>query len=235
MTTKTTAELTLFDRISRLTFLQAARLLGPEGQRLINAGGKYEIDIDAQVELGPDAFRLVLDAATVTLSLSPAAPKRLQWHCDACQVPCEHAGAALALILEEKLALGLAAAPPEREAVASLGEEALIAQALAERQERARTEKIRSGSGRTTRSPVRLRASPTGSRCGVGSRASRTARARTIARTPSAPASTSCTPWTRYGASFPPPRTESATASATWPCTWPTARNWSCGSCCRSG
>jgi len=143
MTTKTTAELTLFDRISRLTFLQAARLLGPEGQRLINAGGKYEIDIDAQVELGPDAFRLVLDAATVTLSLSPAAPKRLQWHCDACQVPCEHAGAALALILEEKLALGLAAAPPEREAVASLGEEALIAQALAERQERARTEKMR--------------------------------------------------------------------------------------------
>jgi len=56
-------------------------------------------------------------------------------------VPCEHAGAAFSLILEEKLALGLADAPPERAPVESQSEEALISQALAEREQRARTEK----------------------------------------------------------------------------------------------
>ena len=58
-------------------------------------------------------------------------------------MPCEHAGAAFSLILEEKLALGLADAPPERAPVESRSEEALVAQALAEREERARTEKMR--------------------------------------------------------------------------------------------
>ena len=43
----------------------------------------------------------------------------------------------------KKLALGLADAPPERAPVESQSEEALIAQALAEREERARTEKMR--------------------------------------------------------------------------------------------
>ncbi len=68
---------------------------------------------------------------------------RLEWHCSACNVPCEHAGAALSLILEEKLALSLADTPPEREPVESLSDEALVAQALAQREERARTEKMR--------------------------------------------------------------------------------------------
>ena len=72
-----------------------------------------------------------------------AARNRLEWRCDNCEVPCEHAGAAFSLILEEKLALGLAGAPPERAPAESLSEDALVAQALAERQERARTEKMR--------------------------------------------------------------------------------------------
>src|SRR5258708_19176281 len=45
---------------------------------------------------------------------SPAARNRLEWCCDSCDSPCEHVGAAFSLILEEKLALGLADAPPER-------------------------------------------------------------------------------------------------------------------------
>ena len=51
----------------------------------------------------------------------------------------EHAGAAFSLILEEKLALGLAGAPPTRTPAESVSEEALVA----ERAERARTEKMR--------------------------------------------------------------------------------------------
>ena len=143
MLTKPSAELTLFDTLSRLTFTSVTKLLGAEGDRLIAAGGKYDIDITTQVEFDRDRFRLAVDSTTVTLAMSPAARDRLEWRCSACNVPCEHAGAAFSLILEEKLALGLADAPLEREPVESLSEEALLAQALAEREERARTEKMR--------------------------------------------------------------------------------------------
>ncbi len=143
MLTKQSAELTLFDKLSRLTFLQATKLLGPEGTDLIAAGGKYDIDLTTQVDFDRDRFRLTVDSATVTLALSAAARDRLEWRCSACEMPCEHAGAAFSLILEEKLALGLASAPRERKPIESLSEEALVAQALAEREERAGTEKMR--------------------------------------------------------------------------------------------
>ena len=39
MLTQASAELTLFDTLSRLTFARAAKLLGAEGTRLITAGG----------------------------------------------------------------------------------------------------------------------------------------------------------------------------------------------------
>ncbi len=143
MLTKPSAELTLFDTLSRLTFTRAAKLLGPGGNRLIATGGKFDIDLTTQVKFDRDMFRLTVDGAAVTLTLSPAARHRLEWRCDACEVPCEHAGAAFSLILEEKLALGLAGAPPARAPAESVSEEALVAQALAERAERARTEKMR--------------------------------------------------------------------------------------------
>ncbi|MEX2559540.1 MAG: SNF2-related protein, partial [Pirellulales bacterium] len=57
-----------------------------------------------------------------------------------CEVACEHAGAAFSLILEEKLSLGLAAAPTPRVPVESLEEAELVANALAERAERAKGE-----------------------------------------------------------------------------------------------
>jgi hypothetical protein len=143
MVTKASSELTLFDRLSRLSFHSAAKLLGAEGSRLITAGGKYDIDIFTQVKFDRDRFRLTLDGPVVTLALNPAARDRLEWRCNTCDVPCEHAGAAFSLILEEKLALGLADAPPDRPPVESLAEQALVAQAIAERKERARTEKMR--------------------------------------------------------------------------------------------
>jgi len=143
MLTKPSAELTLFDTLSRLTFTRAAKLLGPGGNRLIATGGKFDIDLTTQVKFDRDMFRLSLHRAAVTLTLSPAARHRLEWRCDACEVPCEHAGAAFSLILEEKLALGLAGAPPARAPAESVSEEVLVAQALAERAERARTEKMR--------------------------------------------------------------------------------------------
>ena len=137
MTTKASHRLTLKDRLSRLNFTQACKLLGAEGRQLIQRGGKFEIDLDEQVYLEGDLFRVKFDDAVVTITLMAGARDRLHWNCTACQWPCAHAGAAFSLLLEEKTALGLAAPPPERIPVESLGEEELIRRALAERQQEA--------------------------------------------------------------------------------------------------
>ncbi|MGD8451390.1 MAG: DEAD/DEAH box helicase [Phycisphaerae bacterium] len=135
-------ELTLRDRLSHLTFTQAVRLLGPGGERLIRTGGKLDIDIDEHVHLGDDLFRLRLDEAAVTITLMASDPQRLHWNCTHCESACEHVGAALSLILEEKVALRLAAPPVERTPIESLGERELIARAIAEREQRSRTERM---------------------------------------------------------------------------------------------
>jgi len=143
--------LSLQDRLSRLTFLDACKLLGPEGKTLIREGAnKWETTIAEDVFLGGDLFRLRFPKdpkggrrPVVTITLMADARQRLHWHCNRCQGACEHVGAAFSLILEEKTLLGLAAPPPEpRTPVESLGEEELVARALADRAERARTEKM---------------------------------------------------------------------------------------------
>ncbi len=143
MTTRSNSDLTLFDRLSRLTLLQASKLLGPEGKRLIQIGGAYEIDLHEQVTFNTDAFRLRLNGTSVTITLDVAVRDRIKWACDTCRFPCEHVGAAFSLILEEKMSLGLSAPPPEQMPIETLSEEELVAQALADRQERAGSEKMR--------------------------------------------------------------------------------------------
>jgi superfamily II DNA or RNA helicase len=135
-------ELTLKDRLSRLNFVQACKLLGPDAPRLIRRGGGWEISIDDQVYLGDDLFRLSLNGAVVTITLIGSTPQRLHWNCTNCTSACEHVGAAFSLILEEKMALGLAAPPPERVPIESLGEEELAQRAVSERQERAKAERM---------------------------------------------------------------------------------------------
>jgi superfamily II DNA or RNA helicase len=141
MTTARSADLTLRDRLSRLGFVQACKLLGPEGRKLIALGGRRDVAL-AQALLDDDRFELALPDATAAIRLDDAARSRLAWSCSECDAACEHVGAAFALILEEKLALGLAAPPRERTPIESLGEEELLSLALAEREERARTERM---------------------------------------------------------------------------------------------
>ncbi len=137
-------ELTLRDRLSRLTPYQAARLLGPEGDKLIIQGGKLGFNsIEENVYLGDDLFRFSVEGAVVTITLMADAKRRLNFQCDRCQGVCEHIGAAFALILEEKTVLGLARPPVERIPAESLNEADLIARALEDRQERARTERMK--------------------------------------------------------------------------------------------
>jgi hypothetical protein len=145
MTTKQTRDLTLRDRLSRLDFLHACKLLGEQGKKLIQQGGRHEFKLPDDVYLGDDLFRVRVDEAIVTITRMAEARERLHWHCDRCQSACYHAGAAFALVLEEKTTLGLAAPPPEKRRVPieSLAEDDLVARALAERRERARTEKMK--------------------------------------------------------------------------------------------
>ncbi len=135
-------KLSLRDVLSHLSYSQARKLLGPRGQALMREGGSLPIDIDAQVGMDQDHFALDLGRANVTLALSDAADGRIDFSCSECTVPCEHVGAAFSLILEEKLALGLAAAPRDTVPLEMLSDSELVERALADRAERARTERM---------------------------------------------------------------------------------------------
>lgn len=146
-TTRTARDLTLSDRLSRLTLLQACDLLGGSvsGKKLLYAGGKIPAeDLSEQVVLTGDLFRLSLptEGVVVTITLRQDKTRRLLLNCDSCDDVCVHQGTALSTILESKVALGLARAPEQRQPVESLSEEQLIEKALEERQQRARTEKM---------------------------------------------------------------------------------------------
>ncbi len=152
MKTKKSEKLTLRDRLSQLTYVEACKLLGPEGRQLIQQGARYETeDFERDDYLGNDLFRFNLRNAgwgdvahpIVTITLMAEEQQRLRFNCTHCATMCEHVGAAVSLILEEKSALGLAVVPPDQIPIESLGEEELVAQALAERRERADEETFR--------------------------------------------------------------------------------------------
>jgi superfamily II DNA or RNA helicase len=149
---KAPKHLSLRDRLSRLTYTRACQLLGPDGARWLRRGSAAypDIDIGHDVYLRGDLFRLKLPGAAgrgkdavVTITTMAEARGRLRFNCTACETMCEHIGAAVSLILEEKTGLGLAAAPDERRPMEMLSEEELVDLALRERQERADTEKFR--------------------------------------------------------------------------------------------
>ena len=142
--TKKSNQLTLRDRLSRLTFQKACQLLGSEGAKLIAGGGRLEFeDPQNSVYLRGDLFRLTLPTGeVVTITLRADQRDRLLWNCTACDVTCHHVGAAFSLILEEKTLLGLAVAPQERAPIEELSDVQLIELSLDEREERARNEKM---------------------------------------------------------------------------------------------
>jgi superfamily II DNA or RNA helicase len=150
--TKKSTELTLIDKLSRLSYQQTVQLLGNNAPKLLRNGGKWDFRIEEDVHLGPDLFRLKFPSAAaesesapliVTITLAEPSYGRLQWHCTRCRSLCEHVGAAFAFILDEKMTLGLAAPPPERVPVESLSDEELVERAVEERRERACAERMR--------------------------------------------------------------------------------------------
>jgi hypothetical protein len=136
--TKPGPALTLHDRLSQLDFDEACRLLGPGGATLIRRGGQLEPDALEPVPVTARRIVLRISRAEVTLWLADDRPHRLRWRCSECRRTCEHIGAALSAVLEDKVALGLAE-PPAGEANDPRD---LVVRAIAERADRARSEKM---------------------------------------------------------------------------------------------
>ena len=216
MTTKPSGKLTLKDRLSQLNHYRACQLLGPDGKRLIVAGGKFPVDLQNDVRLKRDRFRVVLrgvtpaDDVAVTILHAADARGHLRFQCSACNKTCEHVGAAVSVVLENKLLLGLAAEPEDRTPVELLDEQQVVQSGAGRTPATGERREVPAAIGRPVAAVDRLHPSPapvpekrTAWRCAARNGASRSALVPTSAPTRSAPASTFCTCWTAFAAKFP--------------------------------
>jgi superfamily II DNA or RNA helicase len=135
--------MTLLERLSRLTFKQAEKILGiKDAKKLILKGGKYPISIPDQVQYSSNVFRLTLDGTFVSIVEDDTAVNKMRLLCSDCETVCEHIGAAFSLILEEKTVLNLAKPPKENKIPLELTSEELTGKEIARRQERAVKERF---------------------------------------------------------------------------------------------
>jgi hypothetical protein len=140
----------LHQRLGSLTYYQACQLLGDDGAKLIRQGGqKFEVLSDRDIFLGGDLFRVRVEdpavadgVAITTITVRSGRAKQLLCNCDRCELPCAHLGAALEFLLDAKSVLGLAMPPDESVPLENLTEDELLQRAMAERVERAKTEKM---------------------------------------------------------------------------------------------
>lgn len=141
----------LRDRLGRLTWHAVRRLIGENGQERLRKAGDFSIDIATDVIMGGDTLRVsVADpmlgakrVARVTFVEMTSKPKGLHYECDCCPGLCDHVAAVFSMLLEDKLALGLSAAPDPSEPLENLTEDELLRRAYADREERAKTERMR--------------------------------------------------------------------------------------------
>lgn len=151
MAVKKSSQLTLHDRLSRLTIQQAAKWLGPNGAKLLADAGKDQSEIEPTDVSWPDdvTFQMLLRPArrepvVVTLTRAAAGRDGVRWACSERNDAPAWVAIVLAFLLEEKTALGLAAPPPDEQKLPLelLDEAALKRRALAEREQRAHEEKM---------------------------------------------------------------------------------------------
>ncbi|MCA9127030.1 MAG: DEAD/DEAH box helicase [Planctomycetales bacterium] len=132
-------------RLARLTYYQATKMLGEKGTALIAQGGRFEIETERDVFLGGDLYRVRVGdpaEAVVTITLNSGRNKQLQINCDQCELTCEHMGGALAHLLDAKSTMGLAEPPDPTVPLENLTEKELLQRAIAERSQRAAEEKM---------------------------------------------------------------------------------------------
>ncbi len=152
---KKQSRLTLKDRLSRMTYVQACKLLGEDGADLI----RRPLPLDdfhprRDLYLGDDLMRFTMrdysvsderQEVIVSITTMKSAPSRLHLHCSLCSsgaetsVACRHTGTAMSFILEEKTLLGLAETPDLETPMELLSEKQLVRRALHERKERSKS------------------------------------------------------------------------------------------------
>src|ERR1700676_246338 len=104
---KKSTELTLIDRLSRLSYQQTLKLLGRDGPKLLRAEDGWDFRIEEDVCLSEDLFRLKFPLApgetesppVVTISLMDTSNGRLRWHCTGCESLCGRVGGVCSLFL----------------------------------------------------------------------------------------------------------------------------------------
>jgi superfamily II DNA or RNA helicase len=137
--------LTLRDRLAHLSFDDACKIIGPGGKRLLIRGGSLELASSDDLRIDENEARVRWEPGPRGLSsrlfFDPSARGGLRAECSVCTNACEHVGGLLSILLEQKTDLGLAAPPPE--VARAIEEEDLVAQALEEREKRARTERMK--------------------------------------------------------------------------------------------
>ncbi len=142
---KPVRELTLHDRLARLSHAAACKLLGPGGSRKLLEGGKIIVDPATQVELTEERFQLRMPlwqgrSVSVLVECDPASRGGLRIGNSPGPQRDLYAAAALAFILEEKQLLGLAAPPKDERPFELLTEAELETRALRDRAKRAAEE-----------------------------------------------------------------------------------------------
>ena len=152
---KRTERLTLYDRLSHLTYKQACDILGTDGAPLLRRSFPLDLlDVKNDIFLDENLFRLSIhepwiEPATVTVEHVPGWKHKLAVFCSRCNPDrfpnrfCQHTAAALQFLLEEKTLIGLAAEPDLETPPELLSEKKLRERALHERAERSRVEKYR--------------------------------------------------------------------------------------------
>ncbi|MEM6675046.1 MAG: DEAD/DEAH box helicase [Planctomycetota bacterium] len=130
---------TIRERLAHLSPEKATKRLGRSGAALLRKGSV--LAADAEFEWHDDRLEVKVGNADVVLTSDPNAPLGLGLSCSICTDHCVHVGAALQLVLDEKVTLGLAEPPaePERE---PLTEAELVERAIEERRERASAERM---------------------------------------------------------------------------------------------
>jgi len=134
--------LTLRDRLSRLTYKKAVKLLGKRGESLLRAGGKYEIDVYSQIEMSRDSFRLHLPDCTVSIVDDSFAEGKMRLICSDCNHYCEHMGALVSTVLEQKSELEFSIPAADEVEHSTLTEEELVERELKRREDRAERERM---------------------------------------------------------------------------------------------
>src|SRR5215218_10365966 len=119
MPVKTSPQLTLRDRLSRLTFTQAGKWLGTDGARLMRKPLRLEID-PGQVLLEDDFLQVTINRpddvpVVVTLTTADTGKDRVRFTCSEEKGGPEYLAVVLTYVLEEKVTLGLAEPPAEEQ------------------------------------------------------------------------------------------------------------------------